>query len=156
MLARLATESDRGVLHLLAREMTETYRPNLVYDEEIANRTFDSYLRMANPTFFVAEENREVVGFLLAMTSRFLFSSGEIASQEVFYVRPDKRGTRAAASLADIFNQWADRLAVSEVHMGVATGHRAEVAARFMRAYGFSPVGQYLYRDCGGANVERR
>lgn len=149
MLARLAIRSDLPAIHELGRAMVAEFRPRVGYDEAVATATFDRYLECAEPTIFVAEQNREIVGVLIARAPEYLYASGFFVTQEVFYIRPDKRGTRAAAELARLFNEWADRLGPSEVYMGVATGYRAEQTARLMQRYGFKPVGQHLLRICG-------
>lgn len=128
--------------------MVAEFRPNLTYHAGRGDETFDRYLATANPTIFVAEHHREVVGLLIALTHDFLCAYGFFAIQEVFYVRPDKRGSRAAAELAIAFNEWADRLGPEEVYMGVATGYRPAAARRFMQRFGFEPVGDHLRRIC--------
>jgi len=149
IIARLALESDRAAIHELGRMMVDEFRAHVGYDEAVANKTIDSYLLGAEPTIFVAEQSRQVIGLLLARTPPYLYASSFFVTQEVFYIRPDKRGTRAAAELARLFNEWADRLGPSEVYMGVATGYRAEQTACLMKRFGFKPVGQHLIRICG-------
>ena len=150
MLARLALEDDRHAVVELGRCMAVEQTPHLTFDVGRAGATFDAYLTGANPTIFVLEEAREVVGFLAAQIMDYPACAGFFVSQELFYVRPDKRGTRAAASLFTEFNRWADSLNPEEVFAGIATGHRPEVAARWMRRFGFESTGQHMRRSPRG------
>lgn len=150
MIVRLALESDRAVLLELGRRMTADHTPHLVFDEARANATIDRYFSEAHPTFFVAELDGEVVGFLAATITDYMAHAGFFVGQQLFYVRPDKRGTRAAASLFTVFNRWADSLNPEEVFAGIATGHRPEVAARWMRRFGFELAGPSMCRRPGG------
>lgn len=151
MYARFARAEDEEQCVALARMNVEELLPHLVYDEAVARATFHRSLTEAQPTFFVAEEGGgELVGFIMALTCGYGACAGFFATQEVFYVRPDKRGTRAAALLVQKFNDWADSLGPEEVHAGVANGFQPERTARFFEYYGFERVGLYLRRITGG------
>lgn len=120
--------------------------PHLDFVEEIARQTVKDFVKTAYPTFFVVEENRRVVGFLMAQMNSYAFTSGLFTSQEVIYVRPDRRGTRAAVHLVKIFNEWSDRLQAREVFTGIANGFQPDRTARFFSLFGFKQVGLYLRR----------
>lgn len=150
MLVRQALESDRQALLALGRQLTAEKTPHLVFDEARANRAVDNHLACRNIAFFVVEEGEEVIGFLGALLNDYMAHAGFSVAQELFYVRPDKRGTRAAASLFAEFNRWADSLGPEEVFAGIATGHRPAVAARWMRRFGFEPVGPSMRRLVNG------
>lgn len=149
MPARLAAESDRAALIALGRQLSTEKGSHLVFDETRANATIDRHFSDPVVTFFVVEDDGEVVGFLMALRLEYAAHAGFFVAQELFYVRPDKRGTRAAASLFSAFNAWADSLHPEEVFAGIATGHRPDVAARWMRRFGFEPVGPSMRRLVG-------
>lgn len=152
MRTRLATEADRYPLISLGRQLSTEQTPHLVYDEVRAYKTIDRHFTDPTITFFVVEDGDEIVGFLMALRIEYVAHAGFFIGQELFYVRPDKRGTRAAASLFTAFNAWADSLNPEEVFAGIATGHRPEVASRWMRRFGFEPVGPTMRRLVGSAN----
>ena len=151
MLVRLALETDEDVCVELARLQTEETLPHIPFHEPTARRTFARYLATASPTIFVCEDDdRRIVGFLIAYINDYAFSTGHFVNQEVIYVRPEKRGTRAAARLIRAFNEWADRLNPREVFAGVANGIKVERTTRFLEKFGFAPVGASLRRITHG------
>jgi len=146
MHVRLIFERDRAAVIELARQMTELYRPDLTFDPVRADALVTASIKQAHPTIFVADDDGDIVGGLAAYIVDYPTAAGFFVSQELFYVRPDKRGTRAAALLFAEFNRWADRLDPEEVFAGTATGHRPEVAARWMRRFGFETLGAHMRR----------
>lgn len=145
IIARLALASEECDVVELARLQVEETLPHLDFDPLIAGRTFRRYLKTADPTIFVVEDNREVVGYLMAMTHDYAFMSGLFAIQEAMYVRPDKRGTRAAAALMKIFTEWGARMGAKEIIYGVSNRFQPDRTSRFFqRVTGAEPVGFYL------------
>ena len=114
ILARLALESDRKTLAELGAAHYAEQQPGVAFDMARANRTFDNYLALANPTIIVAERDREVVGFLVATVHDYAAKDGHFTRQEVIYVRPNMRGTRSAAKLIEYFYSWSDKIGASE------------------------------------------
>lgn len=152
MFARLAVPSDeQDVVDLAKMQVAETL-PHLGFEHGVAEETFRRGVRTADPTFFVVEEDRVVIGFLMAFMNSYAFASGLFTSQEVIYVRPDRRGTRAAVHLVKIFNEWSDRLNAKEIFTGIANGHQPERTAAFFEHFGFQRVGLYLRRIRSGAH----
>lgn len=148
--ARLALDSDFDAVAAICQGGLEETAPNLVFDRAVFRRTFDKYLTKANPTFFVADDRRDVTGFLMAVIHSYAFTSGIFCSQEVLCVRPDKRGTRAAARLAKHFDQWSEGLGAKEVHFGIANGFQPDRTARFLELVtGAQRVGHSLKRITG-------
>lgn len=151
MLVRHPLESEEDAVIDLFRRGSDESCPHLEFSEERSRATYRRYLDTAAPTIFVVEHEREIIGFLTAYISDFTFADGFYVSQDVLYVRPDKRGTRAAAALLKTYNQWADRLGAAEVYTGVASSHRSnkltpERTAKFLTYFGFDAVGQLLRR----------
>jgi GNAT superfamily N-acetyltransferase len=146
MKARIAFPKDEDALFLLAEANMAEFHAHLEFDGLQARALFRRAMATACPTFFVCEDDGDLVGYLLAKTETYAAATGFFASQEVLYVRPDKRGTRAAVRLVKIFNEWSDRIGAVEVFTGIANGFQPERTARFFEHFGFEPVGQYLRR----------
>jgi GNAT superfamily N-acetyltransferase len=149
MIARLALDTDEDAVIDLARMQVAETLPHLDFDEAITRGTFKNYLETASPTIFVVEEQRTVIGFLLAMAYPYAFTRGHFTGQEVVYVRPDKRGTRAAARLFDIYDQWIDQVGAREGYTGVANGRKVEKFTKFMKRRGYEIVGASFRRITG-------
>lgn len=147
MLARLAMMEDKDAVLSLAEMQVEETLPHLDFDRRLAERTFDQSITRADPTIFVVEQNREVIGYLMGLMESYAFTSGIFCVQEVLYVRPDKRGTRAAVHLIKEFVDWARIVGAREMIFGISNKFQPERTARlFEKIAGAEPVGVYLKR----------
>lgn len=151
MLVRLAIERDLDTIVELARLGAEESMRELGFNPERVRETFQKYLETANPTFFVVEQKWEVFGFLLASMSAYNFTDGFFTTQEVMFVRPDKRGTRAAALLVKTFVQWSDRLGALESTGGNDRKLFTEKTTRLLEHFGFENVGNFMLRRARSA-----
>lgn len=142
--ARLILESDKAAFLDLAQMQVEETVPGKVFDPERAGRAFDSAIAKAHPTIFVAEQRREVIGYLAAELCEYSFASGIYVEQRVLYVRPDKRGSRAAASLVQEFIRWGEIVGADEWIFGVSNGIDTDRTARFFEKFGAERVGYHL------------
>ena len=142
---RLAMPYDKeAVLDLVEMDVAETL-PHLDFRRDLAAETFDQSVNHADPTTFVAEEDGEIIGFLVGLLEGYAFTSGIFVVQEVLYVRPDKRGTRAAAALLKEFLAWGETVGARECIFGISNGMHPERTAKFMQhVTGAEPVGIYL------------
>lgn len=116
--------------------------PYRTWSDERADATFDRYLTSANPTFFVVEDARQIVGYVTALIVDCSFTTSTSVFLDVIYVKPAKRGTRAAALLMQEFLAFVDRIAPEDVFV---QDLESPALARFLRPYGFVPAG-YNYR----------
>lgn len=146
MLVRLAIEADEDAFVELARLAVAESARHVGFNEDRVRRTFHGYLDEAHPTIFVAERRRELIGFLMATMSEYTFADGLFTTQEVLFVRPDLRGTRAAAYLLDEFTRWSDRLGALENTGGNDNGLFTEQTARLLERRGFERVGLFMRR----------
>ena len=97
---RLAEDRDFQAVRDLAKMNHEESCPHREWSgQRMRDTFFDSHLRDASATIFVVERAGEVVGFLLCGLYNYRAFDGLFAVQEVLFVRPDMRGTRAAALL---------------------------------------------------------
>jgi GNAT superfamily N-acetyltransferase len=146
MLVRLALETDVDAVVEMARSNMEATRPTLTFDEARCRATFRQYLETASPTIFVVEHRREVVGFLLAEILAYRAATGIFTTQEVLFVRPEHRGTRAAVLLMKHFVAWSDRLGAAEIIGGNDNEFNSERTAKFLEHFGFKRVGFAMRR----------
>lgn len=146
MFVRLALDTDEDVVVEMARANIEETRPEITFNEEKCRASFLSYLLTASPTVFVVEHKREVVGFLLAEIMEYRAADGLFTTQEVMFVRPDKRGTRASVLLMKQLIAWSEQLGAIEIVGGNDNGFNSERTARFLEHFGFERVGFSMRR----------
>lgn len=146
MHVRLALEQDFPAIVEMARINTEQTRPTLTFSKEKCWRTLYSYLTTASPTVFVVDGEDGVVAFLVADMYEYRAAEGIFTSQEVLFVRPDRRGTRAAALLMKQLVAWSQMLGAKEIVGGVDNEFQSERTAKFLEHFGFKRVGFAMRR----------
>ena len=72
------------------------------------------------------------------------FSDQLIAFEQVFYVKPKYRSTRAAIQLIDAFVEWAKSMNVDRVQCGTTTGIQTKGCLRLYERFGFREYGTLL------------
>jgi L-amino acid N-acyltransferase YncA len=143
---RLALESDFDAIVDLARQNCEISTPHLTFSAERVLETCRQYIATADPTIFVVDDRREVIGLLLATICNHRQADGHFVTQEVIFVRPDKHGTRAAVLLMKHLVAWAERLGATEICGGNDNDFKSERTARFLEHFGFKRVGFFMRR----------
>ena len=146
MFVRLAMPEDAEAIVELARMNCAISTPHLEFSRERVLETVDSYLKRADPTMFVCEDRREVIGLLVATMSAYRHATGLYTTQEVLFVRPDKHGTRAAVLLIKQLIAWSERLGAIEITGGNDNKFKSERTARFLEHFGFEQVGFFMRR----------
>ncbi len=149
MFARLALESDEQAFVDLGHLAHEESRPHIPYAEEKLRQTFVAYLATAHPTITVVEDRREVIAFMKQTISEYDSGYGLFTTQEVLFVRPDKRGTRAAALLLRYFARWSDRLGALESTGGNDNALTSDRTKKLLERFGFKEVGFFMRRSRG-------
>ena len=107
--SRIATENDRLAIFKLAAQMhLETDFRFYDFEPGIAISGLGDWLGGdPNSVMFVAEADGEIVGMLGATLRSTWFGSDKLASEELFYVAVDHRGSGAAQSQKLCISRWA-------------------------------------------------
>jgi GNAT superfamily N-acetyltransferase len=152
MKVRLAIPADEDEFTALAIQAHEESYPHLPVSEAKIRGTFTRYLATAHPTLTVAVKNDgTLVGFCSQTISEYPSADGLYTTLEVTFVRPDSRGTRAAALLLRWFTDWSDRIGALESTGGNDNQLRSEATAKLLSRFGFEPVGIFVRRRKGAA-----
>lgn len=145
MFARLVMPEDKDAVLALAEMQVMETLPHLDFQRDVAEQTFENAVKHADPTIFVAEDRGEVVGYLMGMLEGYAFTSGVFVVQEVLYVKPGRRGSRAAVHLIKMFDEWAQIVGARESIMGISNKFQPGRTSRlFQRITGAEEVGVYL------------
>lgn len=141
MFVRLALDTDEDAIVALGRMNAEETKQADVFSETRAREVIEEYLVTANPTIFVVDHYRKLVGFLIAYTGRYEHRDGFFTSQRVLYVRPEFRGSRAAILLMKELVRWSAEIGAAEIVGGNDNGFQSERTAGFLAHFGFEKVG---------------
>jgi L-amino acid N-acyltransferase YncA len=143
MKVRFAETRDMEALVDMTRRAAEN-RPHLTYNETRARATFADYMLTARPALWVAESNGEIYGLLMADFYVYRCFDGLFTTQDVLYVKPEKRGTRAAALLMRELISWSKELGAREIIGGNDNEFDSDRTAKFLSRFGFRKVGHAM------------
>lgn len=145
MQVRLALEDEEDQIVEMACQAMAT-RPELAFDEARCRETFRDYLNKASPTIWVAEDHRGIAGALAADFYLHRAASGLFVVQEVLFVKPERRGGRAAASLMKTLIDWSREIGATEIVGGNDNEFNSERTAKFLGRFRFRRVGHAMRR----------
>ena len=142
--ARPAIAADEDAVVEIIREAIPEVFPRAEFSEARARETFSWVIHKPPCVGFVVEDFSGIIGFSICSFETLPFSDGSFSEQRAIFVRPDKRGTRAAAELVQAFERWTVHLRPVVADINLASDRRPEETARFMRRFGFKSVGHLL------------
>lgn len=139
---RLAHEGDRLDLFKLAVLMhSETDFRHYHFNPRKALDGLGEWIcRDAGRFMLVAEHDEVVIGMLGLVMRNTWFGEDIMASEELFYVHPEHRGTRAAYYLMEGFVALAHERGAHHLRAGVATA-TGNAAERLYQRFGLFYVG---------------
>ena len=149
MTIRFATPADVPALFQLGKHMHAITRfRTLDYDEARVAQTLTAALAQGKERYvcFVSEDSQgQVVGGLLAVLEKHIFSQQLTASIMHYDVLPEKRMGGYGVRLLKAFEQWCKNRQVVEINFGVNSADDADQLAllgRFAIKLGYSKVGE--------------
>ena len=83
MFVRLALEDDLDAICAMAAANVAETLPGEQFDRAYVEAAFQRYLDTANPTFFVCEDRRQVVGFVQTCIFGYDYRAGHYTTQKV-------------------------------------------------------------------------
>ena len=145
MKVRLYEDRDIPQIVLLCHRMrAESMVPYPPMDEAVYRKKLKAlggaYLLV------VAETGGEVVGFMGGIVAGWLFTDRHFVAHEIFYVRPESRGTKAALMLITALETWAVEQGAERVTIGVHTGVNIAATHRFYHKLGYAFMGGNYYK----------
>ena len=151
MAIRFATVEDIPALVALGKRMHAITRFRAFdYDEERVAQALRAALVEARGRYvcIVAEDSKgQVIGMLLAVLERHIFSEHLIASVMIFIVLPERRMGGYGLRLMKAFEQWARNRQAAEISFGINSGEGCEQVGSFARRSGFAAVGENFVKE---------
>lgn len=155
MFVRLALRGEEDAFVEMGKANVAETLPGQPCEESRLRKTFQDYLKTAQPTIFVVDDYRTPVGLLLADIGEYEYRAGLFAIQRVLYVKPEKRGTRAAVLLTKELIRWANSIGAVEIIGGNDNGFQSERTAAFLEHFGFEKVGFTMSKRLTGQSHGR-
>lgn len=144
MFVRLALENEEDDFVRMGVANLEETMPGEPYSIPILRETFRKYIQRADPTIWVVEDRRKLIGFMMAHMCAFDYRDGLYTTQRVIYVSPENRGTRAAVLLVRELTRWSISLGAAKIEGGNDNNFRTDRTASFLEHFGFKRVGLHL------------
>lgn len=145
MIVRPATLDDLPDLLEIARQFIQE-APNYSsreLDEQALRENLSAVINGMGAVF-VAEQGQEIAGGIVCLTTKDWFNNQVIAFEQVFYVKPEYRGTPAALMLIDVFLSWSRQMGAGRVQCGTTTGINTQGCIRLYNHFGFNEYGVLL------------
>ena len=116
---------------------------NRPYIAENASMHFTNLIKGGGAIFLVEHEN-EIIGGFVGRIGGDWFNNIKIAFDDVLYVKPEFRKTRAAYMLIQAFIRWSQLMGVSRIQCGTTTGVESAACIRLYKHFGFTEYGTVL------------
>jgi GNAT superfamily N-acetyltransferase len=113
------------------------------FDADALTLNLESVLK-GQGSIFVVEVQDEIVGGIVCLTSKDWFNNDVIAFEQVFYIKPAYRTSRASFLLLDAFIAWSRNMGASRIQCGTTTGINTRGCIRLYEHFGFTQYGTVL------------
>jgi GNAT superfamily N-acetyltransferase len=150
MFVRLALEKDTPEIIEMSRAACYESCPEDEFSVKRFSKTVKRSFDHADPTFFICEDRGHVKGLLAARICDFDYKDGLFVTQRFLYVKPEYRGSRAAALLMNQLIEWADRLGAICIEGGNDNEFHSERTRKFLEHFGFEFTGYAMRRMLNG------
>ncbi len=140
---RRATPEDAAVIDTMLRAMAQEspiYRVMPIDDRKLADYIAKA-IRSSDHAVLLHESAAGIDGVYIGMLVQQFFTFETTAMDVLFYVRPERRGSRAAVRLFRAFKAWAKASGAKSIQVGTMTGIDPARTAKFYRGMGLSEIG---------------
>lgn len=151
---RFASKNDIPELVKLGKEIyLESQQKDLGFDEARLRNQIEACLRPESKNYclFVAEREGRIIGVFWGHIDQHFFSKALVATEYMFYVKPDFRGTSVALRLMHAYKTWAENRNAQEIMICMTIGVEPEKFDRFIKKLGFQYVGGNYSMRVGAA-----
>jgi GNAT superfamily N-acetyltransferase len=111
------------------------------FDEGTVRILLGATVADSNWLLAVAIDDDTIVGMMMLFCMSMFFSTAREIGDLTFWVRPERRGGRAAPLLMKEALRWAATMGAAKVQLGITTGINHNQVERFYRKAGFEQSG---------------
>ena len=145
MRLRVATLPDVPAMVALGQEIIKE-APNYQsrpYLAENAEKHFTSLIK-GGGVIFLVEHQEQIIGGFVGRIGGDWFNNTKIPFDDVLYVAPEFRKSRAAYMLIQAFIRWAQLMGANRIQCGTTTGVESAACIRLYKHFGFTEYGTVL------------
>ena len=145
MRVRVARLPDVPALVALGQEFINE-APNYKSRPYIAEKAAEHFTSLINGggVVILVEQDQQIIGGFVGRIGGDWFNNTKIAFDDVLYVRPEFRKTRAAYVLIQTFIGWAVGMGADRIQCGTTTGVEYRACIRLYEHFGFTQYGTVL------------
>lgn len=148
---RFATLQDIPALVELGRRMHQHTRFKAFnYEPARVAANFGQLIQQGHSKYVfmvAADADGQMVGGLIAVLERHIFSDQAVASVMHYDVLPERRMGGYGVRLLKAFEQWCENRQVIEINLGVNSLTEMDSVGRFVCKMGYSKVGENFVRS---------
>ena len=112
------------------------------YDENKMGRLLYNYISNPKTSFSCVGTSKDTLnGVFLGSIGEHYFGTDLIASDTLWYVSPQSRGSRVGLQLLRAFESWAKERGAAEIYVGVSSGLSADKTGAMLQKLGYDVVG---------------
>lgn len=140
---RPARPADAAVIDAMLRAMAQespVYRAMPIDDRKLAGY-IAKVIRSNDHAVVLHQGPSGIDGIFIGMLVQQFFTFETTAMDVLFYVRPERRGSRAAVRLFRAFKAWARSSGAKAIQVGTMTGIDPSRTAKFYRGMGLNEIG---------------
>ncbi|OTG80806.1 GNAT family N-acetyltransferase [Acinetobacter sp. ANC 4558] len=142
MQVRVATLGDVPAIIQIARQfiLEAPNYSNRELSEESLTKNLQAVIN-GSGAVVLAERQSKVVGGIVCLTSKDWFNDELIAFEQVFYVDPKFRSSRAPFLLLEAFIRWSKLMKANRIQCGTTTKINTKGCLRLYERFGFREYG---------------
>jgi GNAT superfamily N-acetyltransferase len=140
---RRATAADAAMIDSMLRDLgreSPIYRLMPIDDRKLTDY-IAKVIRGSDHAVLLHEGTSGIDGIYIGMLVQQFFTFEITAMDVLFYVRPERRGSRAAVRLFRAFKTWARSSGAKAIQVGTMNGIAPARTAKFYRGMGLTEIG---------------
>lgn len=131
-----------GVIDLGYQMHQESVYRHFNYDPNKCGRLIYNFMTNPDTRFaYVGTSNDALNSVFLGSIDEHYFGTDLIASDTLWYVSPQSRGSRVGLQLLRAFEKWAKNANAAEIYVGVSSGLSADKTGTMLQKLGYDVVG---------------
>ena len=139
-------ESARAFIELGLVAHEESAHSHMTMDVAYGLENLRSFVEDSLHAVWIAWEGETPIGFFAGKAHPLFFSRDLVAVDTVWYVIPEKRGSRVGLQLLGLFEEWAESKGVKDIRIGQTSKLEHSAFNKIMGKRGYEYVGSYYVR----------